>query len=245
MPAQSVRWTVAAIVSAVLVGWPFIWIKHLKPLVPPGVIIGGYGISLVAAVIMLAIVYSKGLREQGREWIRSAPAGIAGRSRGLIVHRAVVPISIAGVLIGLSSGRVKLPLIVLLALGGLLFKMLFEYVKAEIAERRQKRSLQTRPTDYLARSGGKNLSDCETEALAYLSKEFSVPVCKLGMQDRFGSELGTLSVLDTRLDRVGGALRVRFRGTGHAPSLSDVVTVKDFIAAWCAERGIPDDHEGE
>jgi hypothetical protein len=207
---------------------------------PIGWALGIWGLSFFGGVVLLATTLTRLLRAQGRAWSPDRPAsGIAGKVWGVLVPGIVLPPALVFALVFLSlalfhGGHVFMVSIALL-ICALLAHAYLRSVRKRSLQRR--RVLQRDDNDeYLVLTNKVNDDAAAVsgslEALESIAAVLHVPAVKLRPSDRFGYDIGTFSLLDDSIDRIGGQLLMRKRAFQQPLFLDHITTVGDYVREW-------------
>ena len=226
-------WPIVLAGVALLFGWPFLFGHYLRGF-PTQTVMAAWALGAALGFVILVVAYSAHLKAHGRHGAKDGRLGLAGKRPGLIIHRGFVPVlllTMAAVVL-LSPTRNTIALI---AASAIALKLLYDYVLAVIEERRQAAQLRQRSEQRLDVDLALS-RDRVSEATLAIEQVFSVPIERVRLGDRFGSDLGSFSYLDSRLDRLGGLLVRRCGDSQESVDLTGIVTVDQFIRAWCSPQ---------
>lgn len=229
--SQRVRWLLALVGIVVAAGWPFPIVRLLKrnhvPLQP---VILLWAVLMMGAFAFLWTTHRRSLSLQGRSEVRPNARGIAGKPRGLIIHRSVILVCALPLFVAVISypSLLKPWTVVGLLIVG---KLLFDYASTVLSERRQLVRIVNRVVAADGHSDHQSI-DGAAEAMRVIARTFDVPIGKISQTDRFGTDIGLLSYLDPRLDILGGALLLRARQRNEQVDLTRISTVRDYVRVW-------------
>ena len=190
----------------------------------------------IAGALFALIAILNYLRITGRAALPGQPPrGLAGKPWGALASNLWLPGALAlcfaafifGSISGLGGPLVLPALAICGALG-------FVYVRILWTVQRQRNTLMRRQNEGPgARSAvTRKLDSYGQQALDAVAEVVSVPTETLRSSDRFGTDIGTFSSLDERLDRLGGQLLLQQAAAGQPLSLENIRTIGDFIAEW-------------
>lgn len=226
------------VVALLLPVGPFILLRELKTF-GPAIAMGVWSACTILSLFALAFAMSVRMREQGWEWRRDRPeVGLAGREWGVFAPQLVLP-PVAVFALGWSafaivSGRYVIEgLFIALMTGSLVFAT----ISAAKDRKRKLAELLLRPDNpefaaLIDMGDGTPDGARKVDALHAIEAVTGIPARKLRASDRFGHEIGSLSIFDDTLDLLGGKLLLQKRRDGRSLLLVHVKTVDDFVWDW-------------
>lgn len=227
--------------------WPLLFAPVLGSL-PKSIVGVAYIASVMAGVVLIIFAVSSRLKAEGRARGPDRPVvGLAGKSWGIVFPNVTLPPAIflgfSMSLYGLTVGQYIVPLAFVLCA---CVAVSYAFISPAVAKRKQQIEIRSRTESQeyveLSRNADRD-SRCMIEATDLIARTFRVPPGALRMSDRFGVEIGTTSVFDDSLDRLGGSLLNRMRTFRRSLELDSVRTVGDYVREWVACGRRPDASE--